>query len=206
MKSKRKVAKAAVMLLVAAFVVMVVGGIYTALKAAPGYTLSTSGNGGSSSQSGADDTGSPNDGGIQQAAGEQSSLSEGADDSAAQAKPGATAQSSGGANDTSAPAAPPASSTSAKTYYPAWDEWVVEGHWETQAVAAVYGQRDVYGSICNTCGADISGFAAQHLKDTRHSGYHEGVVGSESYVITPASTKRVWIDTSHWVHHPACWK
>lgn len=97
----------------------------------------------------------------------------------------------------------PTPSVPEKTYYPAWDEWVSEGHWEEVTRAATYGERAVYGSVCNECGANVSGQAASHLKATRHSGYHEGVVGYESYQITPARTESVWVDTSHWVHHPA---
>jgi hypothetical protein len=41
----------------------------------------------------------------------------------------------------------------------------------------------------------------QHLKETHHSGYHEGVVGKEKYLVKDAWTEKVWVDTSHWVHH-----
>ena len=33
----------------------------------------------------------------------------------------------------------------------------------------VYEQKEI--SVCNTCGADVSGFAGQHLLDTEHSSY-----------------------------------
>ena len=104
-----------------------------------------------------------------------------------------------------APSDPAAVSTLQKTYHPAWDEYVEEGHWETIEVPAVTGQREVYGSLCNECGADISGQATAHLKATHHSGYHEGVIGYETYEISPATSERVWVDTSHWVHHPEYW-
>ncbi|MDR2673149.1 MAG: hypothetical protein LBC35_07750 [Coriobacteriales bacterium] len=103
-----------------------------------------------------------------------------------------------------APSSPPAAKPQ-KTHHPAWDEWVEEGHWETVTTPAIYGQREVYGSICNECGADICGRAAQHLKETHHSGYHEGVVGYEEYQITPEKTEQVWVDTSHWVNHEEYW-
>jgi len=119
---------------------------------------------------------------------------------------------SGSSNSTSPPAnnsgsssAPHAPSTPAPTYHPAWDEWVEEGHWVTEEVPATYAQREVYGSICNECGLTVSGFAMQHLKDTHHSGYHEGVTGYETYEATPARSVQVWVDTSHWVTHPEYW-
>jgi hypothetical protein len=45
----------------------------------------------------------------------------------------------------------------------------------------------------------------QHLKETHHSGYHEGIVGHESYEIAPERTEQVWADTSRWVHHDGYW-
>ncbi len=95
--------------------------------------------------------------------------------------------------------------TPQQTWHPAWDEWVESGYWEDRTVPATCGQREVYGSICNECGENISGHASRHLKETHHSGYHEGVVGYETYEITPARTEHVWIDTSHWVHHAGYW-
>jgi hypothetical protein len=103
------------------------------------------------------------------------------------------------------PSAPPATTESQKTYHPAWDEWVEEGHWEESVRAATYGERPVYGAVCNQCGQIIVGNPNQHLKDTHHSGWHEDVVGYETYEITPAKTERVWVDTSHWIHHPESW-
>jgi hypothetical protein len=102
---------------------------------------------------------------------------------------------------TSTPSEPPTAAAPVRAWHPAWDEWIEEGHWETSVIPATYGQREVLGSICNDCGADVSGHAVQHLKETHHSGYHEGVVGYETYEITPERTEQVWIDTSHWVHH-----
>jgi hypothetical protein len=98
-----------------------------------------------------------------------------------------------------------APSVPAKTWHPAWDEWVEAGYWEEKHMPATYGQRDVFGSVCNECGASIGGRAMAHLKETHHSGYHEGVVGSETYEITPARTEKVWVDTSYWVHHEGYW-
>ena len=106
---------------------------------------------------------------------------------------------------TSTPSEPPTAAAPVRTWHPAWDEWVAEGHWETAVIPATYGQREVFGSICNDCKTVISGSAVQHLKETHHSGYHEGVVGYESYEITPERTEQVWVDTSHWVHNDGYW-
>jgi hypothetical protein len=106
----------------------------------------------------------------------------------------------------STPSEQPTAAEPARSWHQAWDEWVVEGHWETVVIPATYGQREVYGSICNDCGTVISGHAVEHLKETHHSGYHEGVVGYESYEITPERTEQVWVDTSHWVHHDGYWE
>jgi hypothetical protein len=100
----------------------------------------------------------------------------------------------------------PAPSAPAKTYHPAWDEYVEDGYWQESVREATYGERPVYGSVCNECGIDISGRAAQHLKDSHHSGYHEGIVGYETYEITPAKTEPVWVDTSHWLRHEGYWE
>ena len=115
---------------------------------------------------------------------------------------GASSSGGGSSSSSSAPSTPSAPTS---TYHPAWDEWVVEGHWDDVYVAATYGQRAVYGSVCNDCGANVSGVAVAHLKETHHSGYHEGVVGYKDYEISPAFTDKVWVDTSHWVHHPEYW-
>jgi hypothetical protein len=111
----------------------------------------------------------------------------------------------GSTNTNAPPATAPSNPSANKTWHEAFDEWVSEGHYEEHYVEAVYGQRNVFGSVCNSCGADISGFAASHLRDTHHSGYHEGVVGSESYIIKPAISEQVWVDTSHYVHHEGYW-
>jgi len=115
---------------------------------------------------------------------------------------GGSSGSGGSANNSTPPSTP---ATPAKTYYPAWDEWVVDGYWKENYIAATYGQRAIYGSVCNQCGANVSGFAVAHLKETHHSGYHEGIVGYEDYEISPARTERVWVDTSHWVTHSGYW-
>lgn len=112
---------------------------------------------------------------------------------------------SGSANASDTPNAPTPSAPQ-KVWVPAWDEYVACGHWEAVSVPASFGERAVYGSVCSECGANISGFATAHLRDTHHSGYHEGIVGCETYEITPARTEQVWVDTSHWITHPGYWQ
>lgn len=136
----------------------------------------------------------------------------GSQSSNSQAKPASSAPTGGSQgssnNNGSAPVGsttPPAVSEPEKTYYPARDEWIIEGHYEMITHPATNGERAVYGSLCNTCGANISGAAAMHLKETHHSGYHEGIVGYESYQISPERSEQVWVDTSHWITHPAYW-
>jgi len=240
MANTLRIIKAAVMLVIAAFIVMVIVGVYTALDAAPSYSLATSANaldtaGDSVEQALAlDKVGDAADGAADAAA--PSALSAPGDESdssslqpSSAASVGSTNNSSGGSTTNSnsgsntgssnggssnsgggsssgnSNTTTPAPSTPVKTYHPAWDEWVVSGYYETRTIPASFGQRDIFGSVCNDCGENISGHAAQHLKDTHHSGYHEGVVGSETYEITPARTEQVWIDTSHWIRHHDYW-
>jgi hypothetical protein len=66
------------------------------------------------------------------------------------------------------------------------------GHWEEVALPPVIAYRPLYGSICAECRADISGHAAEHLRATHHSGYYEGVVGSEPYEV-PGGTTWQWV-------------
>lgn len=58
----------------------------------------------------------------------------------------------------------------------AWTETVEEPIYSTKEVA-----------ICNTCGADISGYAGEHLDETMHDGYHSEVqtvqTGTDTYTI-----------------------
>ena len=78
-----------------------------------------------------------------------------------QVSTGATAQQP----QTTAPATP-APQNHAPLYR---QQWVVDK-------AAWTEEQPVYDnderSICNTCGADITGFSVKHLIDTDHSGYH----------------------------------
>ena len=237
-----RIVRAVVTLLIAAFLVMVVWGIFTALNAAPSFTLSQSDAASTDRNASVPnslafaaegdseyerDTGVSDI--IEQEAGNSNSVAAGeapsttySPDSAVpnnsssggQGSPPATSSSgngspapngSGSSSGSSGSSGSPAPSTPPRTFHPAWDEWVEEGHWVTEEVPATYAQREVYGSICNECGLTVSGFAMQHLKDTHHSGYHEGVTGYETYEATPARSVQVWVDTSHWVTHPEYW-
>jgi len=237
-----RIVRAVVTLLIAAFLVMVVWGIFTALNAAPSFTLSQSDAASTGRNASAtiplayaaeeDDFDERDTGGgdtLEQEAGDRDSNTAGevpsttySPDSAAPNNSSSGGQGSPPANSSSGNGSPasnssgassgstgssgsPAPSTPPRTFHPAWDEWVEEGHWVTEEVPATYAQREVYGSICNECGLTVSGFAMQHLKDTRHSGYHEGVTGYETYEVTPARSVQVWVDTSHWVTHPEYW-
>ena len=220
-------------LVILLFAVLVVWGIYTAMNSAASYTLSQSadptskpldsGITGAITQTGASNNGVIT-GAVSSKTSEDVPVSAGTSDSTQTSSGGGGSSNSvpsegsgspaggnigsnsgGSSNNNSGSSNGNAPSTPAKTYHPAWDEWVVEGHWEDVYVAPTYGQRAAYGSICNDCLANISGVAVAHLKETHHSGYHEGIVGYEQYEITPGRTDRVWVDTSHWVHHPEYW-
>jgi hypothetical protein len=231
-----RIAKAVVLLAIAAFIIMVVVGVYTALDAAPGYTLASSAHAldqadtgltgqAQSFAAGVGSTDDAADGATEFAApsaitateteagtvfGQSAPVSPSASTGNASGLSASPSNNAGNTNGNSsaggtAPAAPitPAPETPTTTYHPAWDEWIESGYFETRTVPATYGERSIYGSVCSECGANISGYAMQHLKDTHHSGYHEGIVGSESYEITPAKNWQEWVDTSHWVHHDA---
>jgi hypothetical protein len=237
MTNALRVAKAVVMLAIVAFIVLVVGGVFMALEAAPGYTLATS-TPDEGAESADDMSLAPDDAAVDapdvesigatavdagssmentsapaqlESTGNASSTA-GQPDTNPSSKPsdaksnaGSTASPVQATAPAVKPSDPPAASEPQKTYHPARDEYIEEGHWEAVTTPGTYGQREVYGSVCNECGTDISGRAAQHLKETHHSGYHEGVVGYEEYQITPERTEQVWVDTSHWVHHDEYW-
>ena len=228
-----KLSKVVISTAILLFIVLVVWWVYTAMDSAAGYTLSQSNalglsevDAGSevSGKPKTDDTGSldaatetstpPDSSGseanqnadIGNSGGNSSSGS--TNGSTGSASNGSSGNSGGSSNNGSSAGNnnPPSTPTEPqKTFHPAWDEWVKEGHWEETLIPATYGSRPVFGSVCNECGADISGSAMAHLKETHHSGYREDVVGYEQYEITPAHTERVWVDTSHWVHHDGYW-
>lgn len=54
------------------------------------------------------------------------------------------------------------------------DKWVVDqAAWEETISEPIYETREI--AVCNTCGANISGFAGEHLDETMHGGYHSEV-------------------------------
>jgi len=113
-----------------------------------------------------------------------------------------------------------------QVWHPAWDEWVVSGHYETRYIEhpAVYGEvfhpaQGYYAAVCNTCGAIFGpglppNAAAIHLETYLHDSYKNNVwietspPWVETIVITAAWTEavQVWIDTSHWVRHEGYWQ
>jgi len=90
------------------------------------------------------------------------------------------------------------------TWHAPWNEqvWVDTSGWQSVYV----GENPVfeYHSVCNTCGAIISGFAAKHLEETMHGSYSNNVpiqVGS-----TPLYENR-WVESGYWttITHPGYW-
>ena len=77
------------------------------------------------------------------------------------------ANTGGGSITTTAPAQPAVHAPLYQQQYvvdtPAWTEEV-----------PIWGNKEI--SVCNTCGADITGFSVQHLLDTEHGGYHSEVI------------------------------
>ena len=228
-----------------AFIICVITGLFSALNAAPAYTISTSEE---SSLAERKDSlsslftpvgagsevvlnGESNEGGNTDIDGVFSAaalgtLGRSSEDSSAGTTAGGTHSNQGSSSASTVPAttppassappvtapstptaptSPPATTAPQLTYHPPRDVWVESGYWGEESYPATTGERPVYGSICSECGANVSGQGAAHLKATHHSGYYEGVVGSETYVITPAGTRQKWFDTSGWVHYDGYW-
>ena len=99
-----------------------------------------------------------------------------------------------------------------KTWHPPWDEQVlVTAAWtETINHPAVYttvNHPEVahWGNRCNTCGAEISGFAAQHLEESL---YCESYTNNYKFIDSPAWIEQVlvtpaWTET---INHPAIYR
>ena len=61
----------------------------------------------------------------------------------------------------------------------------------------VWGNKEI--SVCNTCGADITGFSVQHLLDTEHGGYHSEVIKVQT------GTKTIYHEeVGHWENVLIC--
>ena len=91
-----------------------------------------------------------------------------------------------------------------QTWHPSWTEqvWVDTSIWQSVYV----GENPIYEyhSVCNECGAIISGFAAQHLLDTGHGSYSNNVPILIGY--TPVYETR-WVESGYWetITHPGYW-
>jgi hypothetical protein len=63
-----------------------------------------------------------------------------------------------------------------------------------------------YGSICKTCGEEISGFAGEHILATGHIGYYTGWILDE-VIHHEAIYEDVWVDEQgHSVWHEGYWE
>ena len=61
----------------------------------------------------------------------------------------------------------------------------------------IWGNKEI--SVCNTCGADITGFSVQHLLDTEHGGYHSEVIKVQT------GTKQIYHEeVGHWENVLVC--
>ena len=77
-----------------------------------------------------------------------------------------------------------------------WDEQRpvythIEGHYETVHHDAVYNDWHETRSICNDCGADITGFADDHIRSTGHSFHTQTVYHHD--LVTEAYDEQVWV-------------
>ncbi|MDR2035387.1 MAG: hypothetical protein LBP91_01745 [Coriobacteriales bacterium] len=90
-----------------------------------------------------------------------------------------------------------------QTWHPSWSEqvWVDTSGWQSIFVA----DNPIFEShsICNTCEAIISGFGAQHIMETLHTGYHSGYV----QVGTEPVYEQQWVTSGYWttITHPGYW-
>lgn len=95
------------------------------------------------------------------------------------------------------------SSAPEAVWHPGWDEqvWVDSSGWQSVWV----GDNPIYEthSICNTCDAVISGFAAEHLMNTHHGSYRTGNV----QIGTQPVYESRWVESGYWksVHHEGYW-
>ena len=75
-------------------------------------------------------------------------------------------------------------------------QWVVDtAAWTEEVPVYSVDER----SICNTCGADITGYSVQHILDTEHSGYHSEVKQVQT------GTKQIYHEeVGHWENVLVC--
>ena len=75
-------------------------------------------------------------------------------------------------------------------------QWVVDTAAWTEEVP-IWGNKEI--SVCNTCGADITGFSVQHLLDTEHGGYHSEVIKVQT------GTRQIYHEeVGHWENVLVC--
>ncbi|MCL2529353.1 MAG: hypothetical protein FWE41_03360 [Coriobacteriia bacterium] len=114
---------------------------------------------------------------------------------------GTTSPPGGGGGGTTPP--PDSGGGGGPTWHPPWEEqvWVDTSGWQSVHV----GDNPVYEqhNICNTCGAIVSGFAAQHMLETGHAGHHTAMV----LVGHVPVYEDVWVESGYWttITHPGYW-
>ena len=109
-----------------------------------------------------------------------------------------------------------------QTWHPAWDETVlVRAAWtEYVTHPAVYNtvhhsEAAHWGARCNQCGADISGYASQHLLDNAPSCYSyttnykfiDQAAWDESVLVSSAWTEEIYHPAEYRnIHHEGYWE
>ena len=215
-----RIVKAVVLLLVTAFVVMVVIGVYTALNAASSYTLSTSqppmgkaadlssATSVSSSPSGSSPAPSDNPAKTtpQSASSTaKASSSNTSEQASSGSKPTTSAKPSAQAKNTSTPSAASQKSSSPAIASPSSnsDRVLIPATTTTIHHDATYKTVPVYTTIayevCNNCGYKTTSDddMTAHLKSTHHAGWHEEDIpvqtGTVRVVDTPAWDEKITI-------------
>ena len=59
-----------------------------------------------------------------------------------------------------------------------------------------------YGSVCNECGAEISGFAAKHLEETLHRSYRTAYIVDSPAWSETVVVREAWTE---YINHPGYW-
>jgi hypothetical protein len=117
---------------------------------------------------------------------------------------GSTGGSSGGTG--SVPGG--STGTPVQVWHEGWNEWVVDvpGHYEQRLVRGAWDEQTGHvGSVCWTCGADISGFAGEHILQTGHAGYYTAWIEG-SAIHHDAEYENVWVpEQGHNVWHEGYW-
>ncbi|MDR1184205.1 MAG: hypothetical protein LBK67_05365 [Coriobacteriales bacterium] len=98
---------------------------------------------------------------------------------------------------------------SGKTWHEGWNEWVVDvsGHYEQRLVRGAWDeQKGHYGSVCRTCGAEVTGNFPAHVEATGHmGGYYEDWI-FEGTIHHEAEYENLWVpEQGHNVWHEGYW-